>query len=158
MRYFPLLFCIAFQYIALAASAFETDAPLEDIVLEERARELAKEVRCLVCQNQSIFDSDADLAKDLRVLVRERVVAGDSDARVKEFLVERYGDFILLKPPIKPQTYFLWFGPIIITLLAAIFIVRWLRRVSLQQSGANEFSTAERARIESLITDDEEKD
>ena len=157
MRYYLFLFCAGFQCFALAASAFETDAPLEDMVLEERARELAKEVRCLVCQNQSIFDSDADLAKDLRALVRERVVAGESDARVKEFLVERYGDFILLKPPIKRQTYFLWFGPFLITLLAAIFIIRWLRRVSSQHSVGKEFSTAERARIESLIADDKEE-
>ena len=157
MRYYFLLLFAGFQCVTLLASAFETDASLEDMVLEERARELAKEVRCLVCQNQSIFDSDADLAKDLRILVRERVAAGDSDARVKAFLVERYGDFILLKPPIKLQTYLLWFGPFLITLLAAIFIIRWLRSVSSQHSVAKEFSTAERARIESLIADDKEE-
>ena len=89
---------VFFLWGFVEADAFDTDAPLDDPILEERARELAKEIRCLVCQNQSVFDSDADLAKDLRVLVRERVAAGDSDLSVKQFLVERYGDFILLKP------------------------------------------------------------
>ena len=146
---------VFFLWGFVEAKAFDTDAPLDDPILEERARELAKEIRCLVCQNQSVFDSDADLAKDLRVLVRERVGAGDSDLSVKQFLVERYGDFILLKPPIKPQTYLLWFGPLIITLCAFIFIVFWLRGVSRERPELSEFSAAERRRIEDLIKDEE---
>ena len=160
MRKYLIVFLLLFQWASFEASAFENDMPLEDRVLEERARELARQVRCLVCQNQSIFDSDADLAKDLRVWVRERIVAGDSDASVKEFLVERYGDFILLKPPVKPQTYLLWFGPLLITLLGAICVVRRLRRgsVSPPHPAAREFSAAERRRIESLIANDEGED
>jgi cytochrome c-type biogenesis protein CcmH len=160
MRQYLIVFWILFQWTALETSAFENDMPLEDSVLEERARELAREVRCLVCQNQSIFDSDADLAKDLRILVRERVTAGDSDRRIKEFLVERYGDFILLKPPVKPKTYLLWFGPLFIMLFGVIFVVRWLRRGSASppHPAAPEFSAAERRRIESLIANDEGED
>ena len=160
MRQYLIVFLLLSQWTSFETSAFENDMPLEDSVLEERARQLARQVRCLVCQNQSIFDSDADLAKDLRVLVRERVVAGDSDMKVKEFLVERYGDFILLKPPVKPQTFLLWFGPLLITLLGAVFVVRWLRRGSAPppHSAAGEFSPAERQRIDSLITDHEAED
>ena len=84
------------------AIAFENDAPLDDPVLESRARDLARQIRCLVCQYQSIFDSDADLAKDLRQVVRERIILGESDLAVTDYLVARYGDFVLLKPPIKP--------------------------------------------------------
>ena len=146
---------VFFLWGFVEANAFDTDAPLDDPILEERARELAKEIRCLVCQNQSVFDSDADLAKDLRALVRERVAAGDSDLTVKQFLVDRYGDFILLKPPVKPQTYLLWFGPLIITFFAFIFIVFWLRGVSRERPELSEFSAAERRRIEDLIKDEE---
>ena len=146
---------VFFLWGFVEANAFDTDAPLDDPILEERARELAKEIRCLVCLNQSVYDSDADLAKDLRVLVRERVAAGDSDLSVKQFLVERYGDFILLKPPVKPQTYLLWFGPLIITLCAFIFIVFWLRGVSRERPELSEFAAAERRRIEDLIKDEE---
>ena len=81
-------------------------------MLEQRARALSRQLRCLVCQNQSIDDSDADLAHDLRQLVRERLVAGDSDAEIIAFLTARYGDFVLLKPPVEPATWGLWFGPL----------------------------------------------
>ena len=98
----------------LAGTAQAATSPAEmlsDPVLEARARMLGKELRCLVCQNQSIDDSDADLARDLRRLVRDRLVAGDSDAKVLAYITERYGDFVLLKPPVRPATWLLWFGP-----------------------------------------------
>ncbi|WP_319024865.1 cytochrome c-type biogenesis protein [Nisaea sediminum] len=112
----------------LPALAVEPAEMLKDPALEARARELSKEIRCLVCQNQSIDDSNAGLAKDLRVLLRERLVAGDRDAEIKEFLVERYGDFVLLKPPVKASTYVLWYGPLGVGVLGAIGVAVFLLR------------------------------
>src|SRR5207244_3445708 len=96
--------------------AVQPDEIMNDPRLEVRARALSAQLRCMVCQNQSIDDSDAPLAKDLRLLVRERLVAGDSDAAVKGFLVERYGDFILLKPPLEWRTLVLWTVPFVLLL------------------------------------------
>jgi cytochrome c-type biogenesis protein CcmH len=98
-------------WFALPAFAVLPDERLADPALEARARTLSQELRCLVCQNQSIDDSNADLAHDLRVLVRERLTAGDSDAQVLAYLTSRYGDYVLLLPPMKPTTWLLWFGP-----------------------------------------------
>ena len=97
-----------------AALAVQPDEVLSDSVLEARARAISHGLRCLVCQNQSIDDSDAPLARDLRLLVRERLVAGDSDAQVTGFLVARYGDFVLLKPPFKGSTLILWILPLLL--------------------------------------------
>ena len=113
---------------SLPAFAVLPDEMLKDPVLEGRARELSREIRCLVCQNQSIDDSNADLARDLRILVRERLVAGDSDVQVMDYLVSRYGDFVLLRPPVKGKTYFLWFGPAVILITAAAGLTLWFRR------------------------------
>ena len=137
------------------AIAFENDAPLDDLVLESRARDLARQIRCLVCQNQSIFDSDADLAKDLRQVVRERIILGESDLAVTDYLVARYGDFVLLKPPIKPKTYLLWFGPALIMLFAGIGVVRFLRRTGAKGRHLEALSSAERKRVEHLISGEE---
>ena len=137
------------------AIAFENDAPLDDPVLESRARDLARQIRCLVCQNQSIFDSDADLAKDLRQVVRERITLGESDLAVTDYLVARYGDFVLLKPPIKPKTYLLWFGPALIMLFAGIGVVRFLRRTGAKGRHLEVLSSAERKRVEHLISGEE---
>ena len=137
------------------AIAFENDAPLDDPVLESRARDLARQIRCLVCQNQSIFDSDADLAKDLRQVVRERIILGESDLAVADYLVARYGDFVLLKPPIKPKTYLLWFGPALIMLFAGIGVVRFLRRTGAKGRHLEALSSAERKRVEHLISGEE---
>ena len=101
--------------------AVEPDEILDDPVLEERAREISRQLRCVVCQSQSIDDSNAPLAKDMRVLVRERLVAGDSDDEIIAFLVERYGDYVLLKPPVQSNTFFLWTAPIIVFAFAAGF-------------------------------------
>lgn len=106
-----LVAALAMALTALAASPAFSVAPdevLDDPVLEQRARDLSAELRCMVCQNQSIDDSDAPLAKDLRVLVRERLTAGDSNAQVIDFLVERYGEFVLLKPRFSWNTLILW--------------------------------------------------
>jgi cytochrome c-type biogenesis protein CcmH len=112
---FALIFMLLMQPFAL--HAVQVDELLPNPVLEQRARALSVQLRCLVCQNQSIDDSDAPLARDLRLLVRERLVAGDSDEAVKAYLVNRYGAFILLQPPFKPETYLLWLFPVICLVL-----------------------------------------
>ena len=123
-----LVSALAVLAFALAALAVEPDEILDDPVLEGRARELSEDIRCLVCQNESIDSSNAELAKDLRILVRERLVAGDSDQEVLDYLVERYGDFVLLNPPFKPQTYLLWFGPVAILLLGGLAVAAYFRQ------------------------------
>ncbi len=140
------------------AWAVNPDEVMADPALESRARELSKGLRCLVCQNQSIDDSDADLAKDLRVLVRERLSKGDSDAEVVEFVVSRYGDFVLLKPPFKGATLVLWLGPAVIAGLGLWVMVVFLRRHR-GQGGGTQAATAKavsRPRPAPL-TDDEKK-
>jgi cytochrome c-type biogenesis protein CcmH len=121
---------IALVLIALAstASAVEPHERLADPTLEARARVLSKELRCLVCQNESIDDSNADLAHDLRVLLRERLSAGDSDRQAVDFLVSRYGQFVLLRPPFEPATYALWFGPPAVLALGGLALMLRLRR------------------------------
>jgi len=104
------------------AFAVEPDEMLDDPVLEERARAISKQVRCVVCQNQDIDSSNAGVARDLRILVRERLVAGDTDQEVFDFLVARYGDYVLFKPPFKPSTYVLWAAPFVILSIGGIVI------------------------------------
>jgi len=146
--------------LALPALAVEPDEVLDDPALEARAREISAGLRCLVCQNESIDSSSADLAKDLRILVRERLVAGDSDDEVRAFMVARYGDFVLLKPPVKPETYVLWFGPAAILLIGALGVAVYIRQRRPQRAqGTDEAQTeagaglspAERARLDSLL-------
>ncbi|MFV2091753.1 MAG: cytochrome c-type biogenesis protein, partial [Hyphomicrobiales bacterium] len=103
-----LAVALLFSSAMAPARAVEPNEILKDPVLEQRAREISKQLRCLVCQNQSIDESDADLARDLRIIVRKRLVAGDTDAAVVGFVVARYGDWVLLKPPFKPATWILW--------------------------------------------------
>jgi cytochrome c-type biogenesis protein CcmH len=133
-----LLLILALLIVPLAsAQAIEPHEILADPVLEARARALSKELRCPVCQNQSLDDSDADIAKDLRRIVRERLLAGDSDTAVKEHLVARYGDYVLLEPPMKPVTWALWFGPAAVVGLGGIAVWQIARsnRRRLAQSG-----------------------
>src|SRR6202011_2825202 len=110
MRWIPLVVAMLCLWV-LPAAAVQPDEILSDSQLEVRARTLTKELRCMVCQNQSIDDSDAPLARDLRLLVRERLQAGDSDTKVLEFLTVRYGDFVLLKPRLAWHTAVLWLAP-----------------------------------------------
>ncbi|HEY0919178.1 cytochrome c-type biogenesis protein [Devosia sp.] len=107
MRRFALALGLVLA-LAAPALAVNPDEMLGDPVLEARARHISADLRCLVCQNQSIDDSDASLARDLRIIVRERLVAGDSDAQVKQYLVDRYGEFVLLNPVVGPHTVLLW--------------------------------------------------
>jgi cytochrome c-type biogenesis protein CcmH len=124
---------------------------LADPVLEARARTLSKEFRCLVCQNQSIDDSEADLAGDLRRVVRERLLAGDSDEQVIRFVAERYGDFALLRPPFKTSTYILWLGPGVILIVGIGVVWIFLRRRRAAPIAAAPLTEAERQRLESLV-------
>lgn len=140
-------------FAASASHAVQPDEVLPDQQQEARARELSKDIRCLVCQNQSIDDSNADLAKDLRVLVRERIVAGDSDSEIFDFLVARYGYFVLLKPPVKASTYALWFGPPLVLVIAVIcvFVYFRQRKVPAAAAGPGTLSKDERARLASIL-------
>jgi cytochrome c-type biogenesis protein CcmH len=114
--------------LAPAAHAVRPDEMLADPKLEARARDIGKELRCLVCRNQSIDDSEADLAHDLRVLVRQRLTAGDTDRQVVDYIVSRYGQYVLLRPPFEVATWLLWGGPALILLLGLWGIGRYLRR------------------------------
>ena len=153
MRAFVLAFAVFAAGLA-PAWAVSPDEILDDPILEARARDLSRELRCLVCQNQDIDSSNADLARDLRVLVRERLVAGDSDGEVKAFLVARYGDFVLFEPPMKPATYVLWFGPALMVLLGAGGLIAYLaRRRRNPAVPAAPLSAEERRRLERLLSD-----
>ena len=110
------------------AQAVNPTETLGNDLLEKRARHISKDIRCVVCQNQSIDDSDAPLARDVRVLIRQRLVEGDTDQEVISYLVSRYGDFVLLNPPVKGATLFLWFGPIVFALLGMLGLVLYFRR------------------------------
>jgi cytochrome c-type biogenesis protein CcmH len=137
-----------------ARAAIEPDEILPDAKLEARAREITKVLRCLVCQNQSIDDSNAPLARDLRRLVRERLKAGDSDEQVIAFVVARYGDFALLRPPVKPATWLLWFGPALLLAGGGVFLWRRARKAGAAPAPAPVPLTGEEeARLAALIGD-----
>ena len=134
---------------AAPALAVEPDEILADPALEHRARALSTELRCVVCQNQSIDDSEAPLARDLRLLLRERLQAGDSDEAAKAYLVARYGDFVLLKPPFNTTTLFLWLGPFLVLAAGILYLVLTRRR---QASPAEAPISAEEAeKLKKLI-------
>ena len=138
---------------ASPAGAVQPDELLADTKMEARARALSAELRCMVCQNQSIDDSDATLARDLRLLVRERLKAGDSDAAVLEFLHARYGDFILLKPPFKPGTALLWLLPGLALALGALAILRAARRSGAAMAPAASLNDEERRLLQAYQGD-----
>lgn len=131
--------------------ALDPKEKLPDPALEARAREVAKDLRCLVCRNESIDDSNADLARDLRRLVRERLVAGDSNDAVLSFVVARYGDYVLLQPPVKPSTWVLWFGPFLLLVGAGIYTFRSLRRTHSQIAAPSPLNAGEKAAVAALM-------
>ncbi len=138
------------------AAAVDPREILDDPALETRAREISKGLRCVVCQNQSIDESDATLARDLRVLVRERLSAGDSDQDVIDYVVSRYGEFVLLKPPFKMATLALWAGPLVIGLTALAALIAFFRRQRRRAPSAAPapLSAAERRELEALLGKD----
>ncbi|MCW5752157.1 MAG: cytochrome c-type biogenesis protein CcmH [Alphaproteobacteria bacterium] len=150
---------IAALFLALFASlalAIGVDEPLADPAAEQRAREISRSLRCLVCQNQSIEDSNAALARDLRRIVRERIEAGDSDGQVRAYLVARYGDWVLLNPPFKATTYLLWFAPLLLLMLAiggVMLYYRHLRARARSEAEPAALSAEEQGRIKELLSE-----
>ncbi len=131
------------------AAAVMPDEMLADPGQEQRARIISKDLRCVVCQNQSIDDSDAPLAKDLRLLVREQITLGKTDAQVRDYVVARYGNFVLLKPPVEGDTLLLWVGPFAVLVLGGIGILLWQRRRPASTTDTP-LSDAERAELDRL--------
>jgi cytochrome c-type biogenesis protein CcmH len=144
-----------FLLTVMPAHAVRPDEMMTDPGLEARARAVGSELRCLVCRNQSIDDSDADLAHDLRVLVRERITAGDSNGQVIAYVRARYGDFVLLRPPFEIQTLLLWGGPMLILLLGGVALARFYRRK--EESAAPPLSAEERRRLAAVLGEGTER-
>ncbi|HEU0069748.1 MAG TPA: cytochrome c-type biogenesis protein [Alphaproteobacteria bacterium] len=150
-----LLIALTLLCLATPAVAYQPDEVLADPALEARARTISQGLRCLVCQNQSIDDSDAPLARDLRVLLRERLSAGETDEQAVAFITARYGDFVLLNPPMKPATWLLWFGPLALLLIGAGGIVISMRRRKAADAALPpEFTDDERRRLTALLKED----
>ncbi|NKB47987.1 MAG: cytochrome c-type biogenesis protein CcmH [Alphaproteobacteria bacterium] len=160
MRHFLAIFAIVAAISAAGlvtgspALAVEPDEVLADPVLEARARELSKVLRCVVCQNQSIDDSNADIARDMRLIVRERLVAGDTDDQTVAYMVARYGDYVLLRPPFQPNTMALWVGPpfmaMIIATLALLFF-RMYQRERVASGSPEPLTPTDRAQLDALV-------
>ncbi|PTW57633.1 cytochrome c-type biogenesis protein CcmH [Breoghania corrubedonensis] len=165
MRRFCLAFLIAFALSGAGVGGFtliattpawavQPDEMLKDPKLEARAREISEGLRCMVCQNESIDESNADLARDLRLLVRERLKAGDTDEEVRDYLVARYGEFVLLKPRFERKTFILWFAPLGALLLGAVIMfVSYRRRKHNTDDapGATPLDEAEKAELKRIM-------
>lgn len=155
------LLAVLFLMLATAVAAVEPDEILDDPVLEARAREISKDIRCVVCQNEPIDSSNAGVARDLRLLIRERLVAGDSDAEVVQYLVDRYGDYVLFNPPFKPTTYALWLAPFALMGIGVLAAGVALRRRR-SGAGAATLSTEDEAQVAALMArygqDNDKKD
>jgi cytochrome c-type biogenesis protein CcmH len=154
---FTALAWVAMLWLAIASifvqEALAQEAQLADPAMEQRARDLSKVIRCVVCQSQSVADSDADIAQELRVLIREQIAAGKSDQEIRDYLVARYGDFVLFDPPFKGSTYVLWLGPFAILVLAAIGVGIFFRRRAQEPARARELNADEHSRVERLLHD-----
>ena len=151
MRLLGLALALVVALQTTPVRAVQPDEILPDAKLEERARNLSRELRCMVCQNQSIDDSDAPLARDLRLLVRERLEKGDSDKQVLDFLVDRYGNFVLLKPPVEPQTLLLWaVSPLMLMVGVGALIVMARRRRSVALETGT-LSADEQRRLDAIV-------
>ncbi len=144
---------LALSFLTFPAMAVEPDEILDDPVLEARARDLSTNLRCLVCQNQSIDDSNAGLAKDLRVLLRERLVAGDSDEQAIGYIVSKYGEYVLLKPKFAFHTLFLWLSPFVL-LAIGMFALFHMRSRPVATTKENVLSDEEKKRLQELMQKD----
>ncbi len=150
LRLLALLSLLLCHAAGSPAFAVQPSEVLADPVMEARARALSAQLRCMVCQNQSIDDSDAELARDLRLLVRERLSAGDDDSEVIDYLVTRYGEFVLLKPRVSAQNFVLWGAPLAVLLLGGIAFFFYVRRKP-EPGEVTELSESEKARIETIL-------
>ncbi|MBB4228167.1 cytochrome c-type biogenesis protein [Rhizobium mongolense] len=146
----PILLAIALFLSAAPAFAVNPDEVLSDPALEARARALSAELRCMVCQNQSIDDSNADLAKDLRLLVRERITDGDTDEEVLSYIVSRYGEFVLLKPRLSTRTVLLWGAPVLLIIVGGISLLVFARRRAGKPTGSP-LTAEEQAKLDELL-------
>ncbi|MGA3003124.1 MAG: cytochrome c-type biogenesis protein [Acetobacteraceae bacterium] len=135
----------------LPATAVEPGEQLKNPALEARARQISSELRCLVCQNETIDESNASLAHDIRILLRQRLTAGDTDEQAVKAIVDRYGDFVLLDPPMEPATYVLWFGPLAVLLAGLLGGMIWLRRRSDTTEAAAPLTPEERRRLDTIL-------
>lgn len=148
---FALVTCVLLPFSALSV---QPDEVLDDPVLEQRARDLSQGLRCLVCRNESIDESNADLARDLRLLVRERLVAGDSDEEAIDFIVDRYGEYVLLKPTITGANWLLWAaGPIMLLIALGVGIVYLRGRAHATTTHEDGLSTEEQKRLKEILDD-----
>jgi cytochrome c-type biogenesis protein CcmH len=141
--------------VALAAPAVEPRERLADPAQEARARSISSQLRCLVCQNESIDDSGADLAHDIRVFVRERLTAGDTNAQAMQAIVSRYGSFVLLKPPVEPATYLLWYGPPLLLAAGLAGTLIWLKRRQSSPADIAPLNPEESRRLEGLMREND---
>lgn len=123
-----ILFLLVLSFVPFPVRADEARPSSDDPVLEERVMNLSRELRCLVCQNETLADSRADLANDLRNQIREQMRAGKTDKEIIAYLTARYGDFVLYRPPVRPTTYLLWFGPFILLLAGLLILFRYVRQ------------------------------
>ena len=154
MHFFYLVVLLLFPQISLAVSPSEI---ILETTLEEKAREISKDLRCLVCQNQSIDDSDSRLAKDLRLLVREKLQAGEKSGDIKDYIVSRYGEFVLLKPPLNMRTSLLWFSPVILLFLGIIVAFLFFRKNHLilksQKKPIEKLNASEKQQLDKILGD-----
>lgn len=144
--------CLIIVYVLCFAALAQPNAMAPEH--EKRYYSLLDELRCLVCQNQTIAESDADLAKDLRAEVRKMLQTGATDSEITEFMVSRYGDFVLYRPPVKPRTWLLWFGPLIFLVIALVVLARLLRKQ--KKMGSMALTEDEKAKVDSILSRTEE--
>jgi cytochrome c-type biogenesis protein CcmH len=148
-----LLALVTLLMLALPAAAVDPSEILDDPALEARARAISAQLRCLVCQNQSIDDSNADLAREIRIIVRERLVAGDTDEQVLQYLVDRYGEYVLLQPVVAPHTILLWSAAPAVLIIGGIAIVLAARRKRQEPGIAAPLSADEQRALDELDSD-----
>ena len=152
MKYLIVAICML---LALPLGAVQPDEVLDDPVLEQRARDLSKGLRCLVCQNESIDESDASLARDLRILLRERLVQGDTDEQAITFIVDRYGEYVLLRPTVTGSNWLLWAaGPLMLLLAGGVGFAYLRGREKAPEQTIDALSDVEKSRLAELLNDD----